>query len=253
MQGVVYRRFGLKIKTIWFAKERLSAEEQGCDIVFYRQSVNNFAPDNKLFNSLITDLSLGEDQLFQMLDKNCRYEVRRAQRDAIHTYAYDSDFLKANSKDLNNFIEAYNEFAASKSLGRCNSFAIRSYIEKDMFILTIAKQEECPLVYHAYISTTERVRLWYSASLFRSETDQKARANIGRANRLLHWQDLLYFKERGIREYDWGGYSDAEETRNITIFKRQFGGTPETSYHISIPCSFKGRLALTALGLLGKS
>lgn len=47
---------------------------------------------------------------------------------------------------------------------------------------------------------------------------------IGRANKYLHWQDILYFKEKGMKSYDWGGCGEEEAVANISSFKRKFGG-----------------------------
>ena len=69
-----------------------------------------------------------------------------------------------------------------------------------------AQKEDTPYVFHSYIVDMEdkQVRLLHSCSSFRSE---KLLANlIGRINKLLHWEDMIYFKKCGIRQYDWGEF-----------------------------------------------
>jgi lipid II:glycine glycyltransferase (peptidoglycan interpeptide bridge formation enzyme) len=52
------------------------------------------------------------------------------------------------------------------------------------------------------------------------------RANIGLANRYLHYKDIEYFKEKKYKIYDFGGISKNknEDELNIAKFKQGFGG-----------------------------
>jgi hypothetical protein len=73
-----------------------------------------------------------------------------------------------------------------------------------------------------------RVRLIRSASLFR-ETGHEERQKIGRANRLLHFHDILLFQQEGLGLYDLGGYYPDKaplnaELKRINEFKESFGG-----------------------------
>jgi lipid II:glycine glycyltransferase (peptidoglycan interpeptide bridge formation enzyme) len=104
------------------------------------------------------------------------------------------------------------------------------------------------VVWHAYIVWRKCVVLLYSASQFRT-TDQLERARAGRANRWLHWQDMLHFKRSGIERYDWGGiFADESsgERAGINQFKREFGGARVTSYNCTLPRNLRGRAYLTA-------
>ena len=91
----------------------------------------------------------------------------------------------------------------------------------------------------------------HSASHFRSK-DEIDPAVVGRANRWLHWRDMLGFKEMGLASYDWGGMFDDESIAgqaSVNNFKREFGGTPVAAYNCTAPVTIKGRayLALRAL------
>ena len=57
---------------------------------------------------------------------------------------------------------------------------------------------------------------------------------IGRANRWLIWQDILYFKRLGVIEFDFGGrYEGKEDTERLRIneFKDSFGAELEKNYN----------------------
>ncbi|MBQ2936393.1 MAG: hypothetical protein IJD96_09185, partial [Lachnospiraceae bacterium] len=75
---------------------------------------------------------------------------------------------------------------------------------------------------------------------------------IGRANKRLHWEDMKYFKEKGLVRYDWGGISDFENPNGIDEFKLKFGGDKITYYNVFTGNSLLGKLAVTAMKLLKK-
>ena len=53
-------------------------------------------------------------------------------------------------------------------------------------------------------------------------------------NKLIIWESIKYAKEKGIKEYDLGGYYTGKELdqqkENINIFKSGFGGQLVTHY-----------------------
>lgn len=101
---------------------------------------------------------------------------------------------------------------------------------KSNILFTMARHEGNPIVMHSYLIDNEdrgRVRLLHSASHFRSLLSSQERALVGRANRFLHYKDMLYFRNKGFSTYDFGGISiddNDEEQKKIGAFKRGFGG-----------------------------
>ena len=78
---------------------------------------------------------------------------------------------------------------------------------------------------------------------------------MARANRWAHWQDMLHFKARGFRWFDWGGlFSDEREPdhTNVNSFKRAFGGAPIENYECKVPITPRGRIALAVTALLDR-
>lgn len=72
---------------------------------------------------------------------------------------------------------------------------------------------------------------------------------IGRANRFHHWQDMLRFKQAGIRVYDFGGwYQGTTDTEKLGInrFKAEFGGTVVTNYNCKLLLTAKSRWLVNA-------
>jgi len=95
-----------------------------------------------------------------------------------------------------------------------------------------------------FIHDEENIR-WLVGASKRLEVDRKKATLIGNANRLIIWEAIKWAKERGIKEFDLGGYSlEAESNPNdprygINKFKKSFGGKLVTRYFYYKDCSKK--------------
>jgi lipid II:glycine glycyltransferase (peptidoglycan interpeptide bridge formation enzyme) len=194
------------------------------------------------FFTLFTKLNNDTQAIFNLISKNTRYEIRRAaERDSIVIKTLDA------KKTKQNFYDFYNRFALTKSRAPIGMAETDSLIENNLFTIRAASLDNDIIVYHTYITANNRARLAQSASLFRESDDTNFRALIGRANRLLHWDDIQYFKQNSFEIYDWGGVSmdlrDGEKL-DINKFKEAFGGTLVKEYKSQIPVSAKGWIYL---------
>jgi lipid II:glycine glycyltransferase (peptidoglycan interpeptide bridge formation enzyme) len=168
------------------------------------------------FYTKIISLEKSEEEILSGFAKNTKYEVNRAKREGVE-FAVEGN--------LNDFVNFYNDFAQSKNLKLLNN--IEKY--KEHLIVTKALFDNKILSMHSYLvdKDLKRVRLLHSASQFRNIEDNKMRNLIGMANRMLHFNDMCYFKGQGFKEYDLGGYAyntDDNVLKNINKFKDSFGG-----------------------------
>lgn len=218
---------------------------RGIDIVRYfhrRERIGKNVADSP---TLILDLTKSTDALLAEMRKDTRYEIRRAgDKDSI---TYET----RNARDggtLVRFFEAYDRFAALKSLGPVDRQTLSAYAKDGVLDLsTVSAPDGTILVWHAYVCSASRARLLHSASVMRETEDKEARALLGRANRFHHWKDILRFKEAGHREYDLGGYAKdapSEEMRQVNRFKESFGGAVTDEYNSVVWRTLKGRLVL---------
>jgi hypothetical protein len=201
--------------------------------------------------TLIVDLTLAEEAVLSQMSKRTRYEVRRA---ASKDGLVAETFGRPEPEVLERFTRYYDEFAQSKGLSPLARPRLDALAGRGMLVLTLVSSEEdgSPLAWHAYAGAARRAMLLYSASLFREQDDSEARNRMGRANRYLHWSDMLSFKAAGYVEYDLGGIDVAGRdpaTTRIADFKRGFGGELRPTHTASAGVSAKGRLALAALRL----
>ena len=233
-RGVVYGE-------VWYEEE--PPRDAGVDIVQYRQrTVPVAAARATPFLSLVSDLAVTEDALIDAFGKDCRYKIRRADsKDGL-----ELEFLAEPAQRLNEFCSFFDAFAKQRSLAPADSRWLRAACEARQLALSSARRDGEVLVWHAYVLGAGTARLQHSGSHFRSR-ENEYRALIGRANRWLHWQSMLRFREMGLRRYDWGGLFEDEsapEHAGINKFKREFGGRDERSFDCTVPLTLKGRVYL---------
>ena len=231
-----------KIKRIWFHQ---ATQKRGCTLLRLMRipEPSGERPSrNELSYTVINSLTVDYDMLLSSARKTVRNEVRRAEKDGLEIIKYDSKELKKEPSFVDAFEQAYLEFAKKMNneavTSAYNRKKIDQYIAANCFMLTYAEKGNLQ-VYHAYVYDENEVVLIYSVSDFRDDTVDRNLA--GRANRYLHFRDMLLFKDLGLSYYDWGNISDPENYNGIDIFKTSFGGTIEKRYNILLGGNLIGK------------
>lgn len=242
MKSAIYRKYGLiTIEHIWFADK---IKKGNADISFYHEMEKKYTPDHdnqikkRAFNTAVTDLTKDEEELWSLIKKNTKYEIRRSERESIEVNSYMGHEMP--DELMMAFEKTYNEMYISKHMKHTfNKKLLKSYADNDMIYYTIASAFGEPLVFHSYITDGANARFYYSCSSFREK--REIAALIGRMNRYLHWRDLLELKGLGIGQYDWGGISNKTNPNSIDTFKLAFGGELKDAINYIIPNTLKGR------------
>ena len=226
---------------VWY--DEALPRDPGVDIVLYRHRPAPLAGvESTPSLSLVTDLSVGEDAIVEQFGKDCRYKIRRAEsKDGVRT-----EFIVEPESRLDEFRAFYDSFAKQKSLEPAYHRWLVAACRADRLALSACRNGEA-LVWHAYVISGSTARLEYTGSSFRNR-ENEYRALVGRANRLLHWQDMRQFKAMGIKRYDWGGIFEDEsvpENAGINRFKKEFGGQQERTYDCAVPLTLRGRVYLS--------
>lgn len=236
---------GTEMTTVWFANEEI--RDKG--IIVYKESKNSF-PGSEPFETLISDLTQSKEDITAKFAKNCKYKIKRAIRENVKIELPDS--VGTSNETINEFLDFFDRFWKSKGVDTLDVDALREEMcaYRDIGALTIAKAviDSETVVYHTHIFDDKCARLLHSASLFRlnDEEDSGKKNLIGMANRLLHQEEMFYFKDKGIAQYDWGGAGHNEEVASITDFKESFGGDYVTYYDGKIENGIKAKLIVTA-------
>ena len=223
--------FGMATHT-WFAEQPDPADAWRFAIYYQAKStkaVPGFVREPK--HTKFISLAGTEDDIFDQIGKNTKPKIKQALAEGGLRFQMIEQASEV--RDL------YNEFARGKGRPPLEERTFRAYWPK--MLATKMSLDSDPLVMHAFLvdEGLKRANHLYSASLFRSTDDSERRARIGRANRALHYLNMLSFKDRGITTYDLGGYAlgtQDPELQQINEFKDSFGGQlVEESNYISLP------------------
>jgi lipid II:glycine glycyltransferase (peptidoglycan interpeptide bridge formation enzyme) len=220
---------------IWFANEKSASHiEKALSnfmIVSLKQADKNlsekfseYTVKVEPFYTTIIDLSIDEATLWSKLDKkSTRYEIKKAEKMGVE--------ISLNVQ-LDDAYELINQFMINRRLRGAIPY------EKWQSILKYA-DVWCGIyngnLYVAHVllkDDMDRVRLLWSATRDRSSTEVKK--IIGAINRYMHWREILYYKNIGVRIYDFGGVNldKKSPTYTITQFKLSFGGDIIEEYDI---------------------
>lgn len=253
-----YRKKFLRINQIWFLQDQtisgLLRQKRKADILFVHgvqksETAGHFRGWQE-FHTCVNDLTLESEEMLASINKNVRYEIRRSLKDGISVCFYKKDDIENDEGLLDKFRDIYVRMYKSKGIDTdMNISAVKKYLEQDKIVFSAVWHDDEMLLFHSCVCDGKEVRLLHSASFFR-ETSACDSQMIGRANKKLHWEEMLYFKERGCEKYDWGGISDFDNPNGIDGFKLKFGGEKITYYNVLAGNTLLGKAAVTAMKLL---
>jgi hypothetical protein len=227
---------------IWFLHEEPA---QRVDILRYLHQADPIdSPPCRVSYSLTNRLGDGEEALLTAFKKDCRYEIRRAMQGNV-AYLQTG---RAGVGELRDFLEAYDHFAQSRGLAPADRPRLFGLAETGMLALSQAYHEtHGPLVWHAYCRAGSAMILLHSVPTHGPKADSRVGQLVGRANRLLHFRDMVTFEAEGITTYDWGGWyeGDSDQAKlRINQFKEEFGGEVVRRYTCEAPMTLLGRVVL---------
>ncbi len=247
----------LKVNQIWYPGtvtiSQLLRQRRKADILFvhgvpFGETKGGFRGWQE-YHTCMNVITKPEDELLAAVNKAVRYQFRRSEKDQIEIRFYTRADIEQSPELMDTFAEIYERMYQSKgSDTKLNVSAIQKYLEADGIVFSAVWHEGEMLVFHSYICDATDARLLHSASCFREESADQSM--IGRANKRLHWEDILYFKKKGLLRYDWGGISDFDNPNGIDEFKLKFGGQKITYYNVFAGNTLLGKLAVTAMKLL---
>lgn len=222
---------------VWFDEE--PPPSPGVDVLVFQRRDRPIADARTvLLHSMQHDLTCALDEVQKRFHDTCRYQIRRADSKDDLSFEQVAD----PAERLDEFAAFYDQFTRQKLVWAVDRQWLGAAAAEGRLELTCATRRGEQLVWHAYIHSGASTSLEYSASLYRGGSTEY-RALVGRANRWLHWQDMIAFKAAGVRCYDWGGLFADESTperAGINEFKRTFGGVPVRSYQCSLPVTLRG-------------
>lgn len=234
------RRLGgrIKILEVWFDDD--PGDLTGYDVVTYTQrSAPVPGPFCLFYYTLIIDLDRPPAELLAAMHNNNAQQIRRALgKDQLAcTFSHPPA-----AGELDQF-KAF--FAADPEGEPADAERLDQFARAGLLALSkVQAADGKVLAWHAYVCHRGQRRARCDLSRTApARGEAEVRNLLGRANRLLHYQDMQTLQQMGIRFYDFGGWypgTDDPKRLNINRFKEGFGGRVVMEYEAS--------RALTVLG-----
>jgi len=221
------KRLIFKIKEIWFADYPFDVEK--CDSVVFRGCRNKIDVQGFkriAFPTLVIDLSQDLGKIWKDMRKSsCRYAITRAEKE---------DVIVEKNRNYEEFFKIYLQFIKLKHLRRNKDLSVR-FMKKYGVLFTAKNKNNEILGGQFYLEDPSLSSIrWLIGASRRLEVDKKNQSLIGNANRLITWYAIKYAKEKGIKEFDMGGYCTSKvnggQREGINFFKKSFGGKLTTHY-----------------------
>ena len=207
-----------KVKEIWFADHLFDVK--GChSVTFTLHNKDSMVDGFKHWEvkTLVIDLTQDLDQIWGGFSKkSCRYQIHRAERDGVKV---------GKSDDYDGFNKLNHAFRNMKGIAiTVDDDYIRNY--GTLFMATI---DGAVVAGQIYIEDKDNIR-WLLGASKRLEDSNPL---IGCANRALIWEAIRYAKQKGIQEFDFGGYYTGRAIPTVSavnFFKESFGGVVVTRH-----------------------
>lgn len=213
-----------KKREIWFANKPFNVNGFH-NVLFFgckeKKDLTNFQRNN--FTTLIIDLTQDLEEIWRKMSKSsCRYAIKRAIRDGVK--------IEINQNYLD-FIDINESFRDKKGL---ISYSKDVEFMKNNGTLFVSKYKGEILGGQFYLNDEKNSR-WLLGASKRLNASGKKATLIGNTNRLMVWEAIKHFKDKGLIEFDMGGYylrnEKNEEKERINFFKKSFGGELVTKYN----------------------
>lgn len=225
----------------------------GADIVRYRHRPN--APEGIVCSpqsTLLVDLSRPEEDLLAGAKKDLRYEIRRAGRDGVTCAVADARYPAVRRQ-----VCAFGaEWAQQRGRDMPDADWYELLGEAGMLDLSSAAGPDGGvLVWHVHYVAARHARLVAMYTHRLGMEQASLRQLVGRANRLLHWENIVRFRGAGLAVYDFGGWydgTDDEALLKVNAYKEEFGGARAVQFNAEQALTVRGRVAMCWRDRLGR-
>ncbi|MFT3911830.1 MAG: hypothetical protein QM737_20565 [Ferruginibacter sp.] len=216
-----------KVYENWFQYKFRIADLFSLNTYLHLKDIENKKVVGIKHHTATVELKLDQDAetIFSKFSSTIRNEVRKSEKEGV---------VCSFSGDVETFVKFYNDFASAINISLTSKRRVEEM--KEHFVITFAYSGNELLAAHSYLADAEVgiARLYHSAS---KRFDENFDRNmIGRANKLLMYKDMLYFKEKGFKIYDFGGIAEGTTDKRlagINEFKLSFGGEKVTCINYS--------------------
>jgi hypothetical protein len=223
----------LSRQDIWFYDNQ-EIELKGNNLFYHAFSVpkdKNVVELKKVYTTSI-DLTQSLDNIKGGCKRKLRGYINKGSRtDFQHKILNISD-----SEIQEKILAEYDIFSKQKGLESIDKIWFVACCNSSHMMATQIFFENKPLITHIYLKDNERTRLQFSFHHVLTVNKYNGQFQ-SLANRYLHWLDIIYFKEKGLNIYDFGGIP-IKSMASLREFKLSFGGIIEEQYSFIVPNGF---------------
>lgn len=239
MISVKRKLFFVDLLDVFLAEEFKPAYTKKNVVVYNYSKV----PGGNLFKEITYQLLLEKDenQLLGEMTGGNRRKVNRAKKEPFEIFVND----KPTNKDLKEFQLFYNNFVKIKKVNKINFLQMqRLKLLRNQGVLVYTKLQNNnseTLSYQIHLIDNALVLNLYTCTAAWIHGRPELKQQINFANRHLLWENILYFKSKGYKIYDFGGITEIAE---INKFKEDFGFVGVETYHGLETKSILGKLLI---------
>ena len=192
------------------------------DVFFFMHDFAGRAVHKYGFKTLEINIKdLSPEEIMMGYQSRRRSQVRAALKQGFKLKFNDNN----SDSQIKKYVELYNSFANFKGLSLTSFEFIKSISDDNKLTISSISKDGVVIAVHSHYVAQGRARLLHSFST-NNNFDSKTGAN---ANKLLTHEDILYFKNKNMDTYDFGGIGNVEgdnkRFEGIIKFKKAFGGS----------------------------
>jgi hypothetical protein len=237
---LIFKRRTVSIAEFWFDEEIRNPAVDVIRIIQRSSPLENKKWEE--FYTIVVDIKQDEEAIFNSMDSVTRRYIRRVVAEDHLTF----EGCCTDEETIEKFVIYYNEFAQIKGIPQIRSKKLKEYASIGRLdISKVLDADGGVISWLVYYKDSGRVRALYNCSNYVQSQDTSYRNLIGRANRFLHWQDMLKFKAQQITDYDLGGWYPGDKDLaklGINRFKEGLGGAIVKNFNQEFGVTLKGKI-----------
>ena len=213
-----YKKFTfVKVYESWFTYEFKFWDIFSFNAFFHLKNKPRWIPAIRNHSyTLELDLEQDVNVITSSFSKQIRQQIKIAENENTVCFFHEQ---------VDEFVDFFNEFALKKDTWTTSKKRIEEM--KDNIKLSFATNNGQILAAHSYLVDKEEGIVRHIHSATKRLDENFDRNLIGRANKYLTVTDILYFKENGLKIFDFGGFAkntQDEGLKGINNYKLLFGG-----------------------------
>jgi hypothetical protein len=191
----------------WAFRDLKCLHVEVSDRCFQPQDASGSQMDRTAYESYKSDLTKGEDELFNGMESACRRCIRKAEKSGVTIEeAHDPEFADEYYAQLKDVFAKQGK-VPTYSVDRVR-LLVKHMLPTGRLLAVRARNPDGKCIATSlYPGMNDTAFFWGNAS-WRSEQQW-------RPNEYLHWYALRYWKARGVKVFDWGGGGTYKEKYGV--------------------------------------